>query len=231
MAEKTAKTVRLGQEAFVVMGPEGRIERTMVARIDQYGYEFFNGMAGEDGVRYDFAGAVEEADRLLALSEAALRARLKTVRARRRSLGSEEHLEEVLKSRFTVRDLRGTDDYRRVRNLRNVVVPEQYFLPGDTVYVAVVPWTRVRAGFSYRPYQYFVLETVVRAVCLTGYGDVHYTLTTPFEVDECFASIEAAEEHLQGLVLSGPVSPVMFVPHTEEKEELKRLGEEAGPPF
>lgn len=232
MANETkGDTIRLGQEVFVVSDNQGLVERTVVARIGLHDYTFLNGVSGTEKHFADFADAAAEADSALAFLEAQLKKRLKEVRAKRRSIGSPEHKLAVLKAKLKICDLRQVDDPDRIRRLKNVTVPESYFLPGDTVYVAVVPWTRSRGEFKHQPYQYFVLETVVTSVCFTGRGKAYYTFSTPFEVDECFATIEEAHAHLQTLCVTGPVTNVMFVPHSEERAELARMEEEAGPPF
>ena len=213
---------RLGQEVFQV-SREGEITRTMVAKVyEGVGWQFLNGIWNGNPHYYSFEEAATVAEDRIRAHEARLRAKLRALARRRKELGTQSYRNSVMQARYRVVDLR-EEEYSgkpsRPRNLKKVVVPETYLLPGRLAYTAITPRTEPKSDV-YRPHSHFVLEIEVQSVFFTPDGQVHYSFSTPFVVGNVFFSSQEAAQELKKLLSLTPYDPVRFVSRKDEREWL-----------
>ncbi len=218
-----AKTVRLGDEAFVVLTTGGKVERTLVGALEGNGYMFLNGLHSSRTHWFDFDQAVSVAEERVKKREVALRAELKALGRWRKYLLSEKYRADVFSPPYKVTDLGPGEDRKRTRHLKSIKVPLEYLLPGCRVYMVITPQTRAKWEKVYRPHSHFVLETEVRTVHFTPDGVAHYTFSTPFEVSEFFLQKHEAVKKLLSFSEPGTLEAVPFVSQKEEKEKLSEL--------
>jgi hypothetical protein len=218
------KQVRLGQEAFVVVTTDGRVERTMVGAIGPYGYEFLNGCSSGRGHWFDFDEARDEAVNKLKAHESRLRQELRALAKRWKFLQSDEYRSEVMNSSLKVVDLNPGERRGRTRRLKSVTVPGDYLLPGASVYVVITPKTKASEHREvYRPYPHFVLETKVQQVYFEADGTAHYSFTTPFEVEEYFTLKHKAVRCLESFSELGTLESIPYVSHDEERQKIDEI--------
>jgi hypothetical protein len=217
--EPAAPTVALGQEAFVVVTTDGEVVRTMVAAISMRGYTFANGLYSGRTHWFDYDQAVGAAVAGIKEREKRLRAELRSLARRRKVLGSAEHKAAVFAAPYRFADPRQIEKRDRTRHLKQVAVPESYLRPGERVYMVVTPTTRERYG-AYRPYPHFVLEVEVSTVCLRADGSVHYTFSTPFEVNEIYHLKDKAVRALQSSLGPEASGNVPYVSHEQEQQGI-----------
>ena len=218
-----AKTVRLGQEAFVMLTTGGKVERTMVGALEGDGYLFLNGLHSSRTHWFDFDNALSAAEEGVKKREAALRAELKALGRWRNYLLSPKYRADVFSPPYKVADLEPFENRKRTRYLKNVKVPEGYVCPGCRVYAIITPRTQTRWENVYRPHPHFVLETEVRTVYFSPDGVAHYMFATPFEVTEFFPSKDEAIKRLSNFSESDVLKDVPCVSHEEEKQKLQEL--------
>jgi len=220
------RVVSIGQQTFV-LAPDGEVARTMVARLEEGGYQLLNGDDDRRPHWFSFKDAVAAASDRIGVRQTALRKALRALSQKRRALETKNYRDSVMNAPYRVIDLRDTMDLifgrRRTRKLKKVHVPETYLMPGSVVYAIITPMTRSSELGLYRPHNHFVLETEVKSVCFSPDGKVHYTFSTPFVVEEFFPSRGEATTKLRSLLEPGSPHPVPFVSSKQEKEENKKL--------
>ena len=214
--ESKENDVKLGQEAFVVVKPDGQIERTMVGSLYTKGCRFLNGDSDSRVHSFNFDQAAATADERLKKREVELRAALRAIGKRRKQLKSDEYKDAVMNAPYKVVDLRQIERRQRTRDLKTVVVPEQFVRPGCMVYVVITPLTR-SSYECFRPHPHFVLETEVRSACFTADGKVHYTFGTPFVVVDFILNKDGAMKYLSSFSEPGTKEQVPYVSHEEEE--------------
>lgn len=222
------RIVRIGQRAFVLSG-DGEVVRTMVAKIDERGYQFLNGDHGSHPHWFAFKDAIAAASARIDARQKAFRKELRALARKRRTLETQSYRNDVMNAPYKVVELRdemtvGFAMSRRTRKLKKVRVPETHLRPGRLVYVIITPATRPNPGWEvYRPHKHFVLETEVTSVCFSPDGQIHYTFSTRFIVGEFFLSREEATAKLQSFSEPGTKDPVPFVSSQQEKEENEKM--------
>jgi len=220
------KDVNIGQEAFI-LSKDGEIVRTMVAKLEENGYQFLNGDDEHRPHWFSFADAVSAVSNRISAKQTILRKQLCALARKQRMLRAQDYRDGVMSEPYRVVNLHDTMAYafarsRCSRKLKNIRVPEAYLKPGHMVYVTIIPGTR--SDFEvYRPHQYFVLETEVTSVCFSPDGQVHYTFSTPFIVEEFFLSCKEAVARLQNFLKSWKEDAVPFISSKQEKEEIAKL--------
>lgn len=211
---------QLGQEAFQV-SREGNITRTMVAKVyAEGGWQFLNGSRNALPCYFSFEEAVAAAEGCIKTHEARLREELRALARKRKSLRKPDCRNHVMTAPYRVIDLREVAYPRkpsRPRNLRKVIVPKTYLLPGHRAYTIITPGTE-SVSEAYRPVRFFVLEVEVRSVCFTPDGHSHYSFSTPFVVKDIFPSEQEAALAIRELLDLRPVHSVWFVSRKEEQE-------------
>ena len=90
------------------------------------------------------------------------------------------------------------------------------------MYLVITPRVMPRE-FVYRPFENFVLETIVRSVCFSPNGKVYIDFKTPLRSEEYFVLREDAETRLRSYLKSGLNHQPHFVSHTTEVEELDKI--------
>ena len=227
---KSSRTVRLGQKAFLVIGDEVIV--TAVGRLDSGGaYTFINGYHSGIQHWFTFDEALKTLDGNLAEKQEELLRRHKQLTQKRASIKGFEYRSSVEAAPLKVVDL-GEEPLLKARNRKYMSYPEVYYELGTRVYVPVLAWTRVRSSHSrvYRPYRYFVLETVVTTVYVAFDGTPRYAFSTPYEVEQVFPAKKSSLKKMAAL-FEGHTDYVHFVSHEEEKAALEKIREEEGPPF
>ena len=213
---------QLGRVVFQV-SREGDINRTMVAKVyGERGWQFLNGNWNNRSHYYSFEEAVAVAEDRIKDHEARLRAELRALASKRKGLGTQSYRNSVMQARYRVADLRGAEysgKLHRPRNLKKVVVPETYLLPGRLAYTVITPRTEPKPDM-HRPWSHFVLEVEVQSVCFTPDGQVHYSFSTPFAVQAFFLSRKEAEAELEKFSEPGTKDRIRFVSREDEKKWL-----------
>jgi hypothetical protein len=227
---KSSSPIKLGQKVFIVIGDE--VVRTAVGKLESDGlYTFLNGYHSGIQHWFTFDEALKKLDGNLADKQEELLRRHKQLTQKRVSIKGLEYRSSVEAAPLKVVDLR-EDAFERARKRKHMSYPEVYYEPGEKVYVPVFAWTRVRSSYSrvYRPYRYFVLETVVTTVYVAFDGTPRYAFSTPYEVEQVFPAKKSSLKKMAAL-FEGHTDYVHFVSHEEEKAALEKMREEEGPPF
>lgn len=218
------RVIHIGLEAFV-LSHDGEVVRTMVAGLNETGYWFLDGSSNRRQHWFTFKSAVAAASNHVNARQIALRKSLRALARKRKALETQAYRDGIMNEPYKVIDLKAVLNYgqpRRPRKLKKVQVPERYLVPGDTVYVIITPAVPPEP-MEYRPYKHFVLETVVRSVCLSPDGQAHYTFSTPFVVEKFFLSRDEAMAELQSFSEPGTKDPVHFVSSKQEREEIDKI--------
>lgn len=215
------RTVYLGQEAFFLY--QGQVVRTAVGRLYEGGYSFLDNRCPLGRHWFTYDQAVSEAGKGLVLRQETLRRQLKELESLRKKLKTPLYKEKVLTAPRRVRDLRDTENPSRTRNLKRLKVPENYHNPGEVVYLVVLPQTQTQMEYVYRPYDYFVLETVVGTVCIAPDGKLNYWLRAAFEWKEFFLSRDKATTSLRSAAKLKINDTVHFVSKEEYKTETDKI--------
>lgn len=217
---KRLRSVTLGQEVFVIEQDE--VVRTMIGKITNTGYILLNGDCPQHW--FSFTEARVELDKRLAKKQEELRTILCRLAKKRMAVWGAAYKQAVLSAPYKVVDLRD-DPVERRRVRKSVCAPKEYLCLGTKVFVPVTVDTRLlHEGIDcYRPYAYFVLETMVRGVCFRPNSEVCYSFSTPYRVEDMYLSKSEAEARLQKIVGLDVEENLYFVSHREEEEFLKSL--------
>ena len=218
------RIVRIGQKAFV-LSHDGEVIRTMVARLEEDGYQFLDGSSHHRPHWFAFKNAVAEASARIDARQTALRKSLRALAHKRRALETKTYQDGVMNEPYKVVNLRDPMTLVfmcRSRKLKKIRVPEAYLSPGHTAYVVITPMTRFNSDV-YQPHKHFVLGTKVMSVCFSPDGQAHYTFSTPFVVEKFFLSRKEAVAELQSFSEPGTKDPVHFVSSRREKEEIDKM--------
>lgn len=225
--------VRLGQEVFV-LSDENNVVRTAICEIRTDGsYGFFNGQHSLCRHWFTYEEAVNVAKAKIAEHIKILRNVAKKLSRKSKYLDMDEVQQEVRTSPYKVVSYDGPEARRRTRKLKKIVVPKKYIKPGNMVYAVITPqlFAHVRNQFFvvYRPYEYFVLETMIKSVSFSPDGVITYTYTTPFVLKEVYGSRKEAEDKLRCFIDNCSEVKIPFVSHQEEKEKLDEMMEDSIP--
>lgn len=231
------RIVHLGQAAFV-LSPDGEVVRTMVGELDEKGYRLLNGYNERSPHWFSFQDAVAAANNRISVRQTALRKELRVLARKCRELETQNYRDCVMNaSSYRVVDLRDETTIlhgrrSRPRELKTVLVPDEYQIPGSMVYTIITPRTHSKFDAAvYRPYKHFILETKVTSVCFSPDGKAHHTFSTPFVVEEFFLYRKDAIAKLESFSEPGTRESAPFVSHKQEKAELKLLELDDDIPF
>lgn len=224
---QTKHKVRLGQQVFV-LSATGEVVRTMVGKIwagDKFNnfeprYTLLNGENSKHWFSYQDA-LIASQDRVSQQIKV-LEKQLAMLRTKSKRLGAEEVRDAVMNAPYKVVDLRDCDVRDRTRKLKRITVPDTYPKIGDVMYLVITPQVMPKQ-FVYRPFEHFVLETIVRSVCFSPDGKVHVEFETPFRSEEYFVLREDAESRLRSYLKTGAKQPLHFVSHATEVAELDKI--------
>lgn len=224
---QTKRNVKLGQQVFV-LSATGEVVRTMVGKI-QAGDKFNNFeprytlLNGEDGQHwFSYQDALIASQDRVSQQIKVLKKQLATLRVKSKRLVTEDARDAVMEAPYKVVDLRDRDPRDRTRKLKRITVPDTYPKIGDVMYLVITPWVMPKE-FVYRPFEYFVLETIVRSVCFSPDGKVHLGFKTPFRTEEYFVLREDADSRLRSYLMKDANQPLHFVSHVTEVNEIDKI--------
>lgn len=225
---KAKSEVRLGQEVFV-LSSTGEVVRTMIAEIRlgemriKSSYTLLNGGNSFQPHWFTYEEALHAAQDWIKVRAVILRQQLAVDRKKFKRLATDEAREKVMTTPYRVVNFNSHDEgSRRTRSLKKVVIPDKYPEPGTVVYVLITPKIKP-LQFEYRPFPYFVLETVVTRVSFSPDGKVQLSFKTPFSVDEYFLSRKEAISALKNYPEVGKVERTHFVSSAREKAEIDKI--------
>lgn len=225
---QTKRKVNLGQEVFV-LSATGEVVRTMVGEIRagnefnnfEPGYTLLNGESGQHWFSYQDA-LIAAQDRVSQQIKV-LKKQLVALRMKSKRLVTEEARDAVMNAPYKVVDLRDRDVRDHTRKLKRITVPDTYPKIGDVIYLVITPRVMMPKGFVYRPFEHFVLETIVRSVCFSPDGKVHIEFNTSFRSEDYFVLREDAESRLRSYLKVDVNQLLHFVSHATEVEELNKI--------